>query len=82
MFHYVQNELYWIYKSLSNGLYCIFRVLFRGIYNYPIVKTTIFTILDCIEDVIGMGLDQWIYCPSLRYVVEICHDDEVSISWI
>jgi hypothetical protein len=56
--------------------------LIVGIYKYPVVKTTLFTILECIEDVMGMGPDQWIYCPSLRYVVEICHDDVVSISWI
>lgn len=56
--------------------------LIVGIYKYPIVKTNLFTILDCIEDVIYMGPDQWIYCPSLRYVVEIDHDKIVSIGWI
>lgn len=56
--------------------------LIVGIYKYPVVKTSLFTILECIEDVMYMGPDQWIYCPSLRYVVEICHDDVVSIGWI
>ncbi|WP_332634976.1 hypothetical protein [Halalkalibacter flavus] len=56
--------------------------LIVGEYKYPVVKTTLFTILDCIEDVMYVGPDQWIYCPSLRYVVEINHDDIVSIGWI
>lgn len=56
--------------------------LIVGIYKYPVVKTSLFTILECIEDVMYMGPDQWIYCPSLRYVVEISHDDVVSIGWI
>jgi hypothetical protein len=56
--------------------------LIVGEYKYPVVKTTLFTILDFIEDVMYVGPDQWIYCPSLRYVVEINHDDIVSIGWI
>jgi hypothetical protein len=55
--------------------------LIVGKYKYPVVKTTLFTILDCIEDVRYVGPDQWIYCPSLGYVVEIDHDDIVSIGW-
>ncbi|WP_078554353.1 hypothetical protein [Bacillus alkalicellulosilyticus] len=55
--------------------------LIVGKYKYPVVKTNLLTILDCIEDVIYMGPDQWFFCPSLRYVVEIDHDDIVSIGW-
>lgn len=56
--------------------------LIVGIYKYPVVKTNLSKILESIDDVMYMGPDQWIYCPSQRYVVEINHDDEVCIGWI
>ncbi|MDW2878248.1 MULTISPECIES: CDI toxin immunity protein [Bacillaceae] len=56
--------------------------LMVGEYQYPVVKTTLLTILECIEGVMYIGPDQWIYCPSLRYVIEFCHDDEVGIGWM
>lgn len=34
------------------------------------------------EDIMDMGLEQWIYSPSLRYVVEFCHDEVITIGWI
>jgi hypothetical protein len=56
--------------------------LIVGIYKYPVVKTSLLTILENVEEVRFMGPDQWIYSPSLRYVVEITHDDEITIGWI
>ncbi|MEK4297777.1 CDI toxin immunity protein [Paenibacillus sp. FSL R5-0914] len=56
--------------------------LIVGIYKYPLVKTSLFTILESIEDIMDMGPDQWIYSPSLRYVIEFCHDEVITIGWI
>jgi hypothetical protein len=56
--------------------------LIVGIYKYPVVKTSLFRILESIEDIIDMGPDQWIYSPSLRYVIEFCHDEVITIGWI
>ena len=56
--------------------------LIVGIYKYPLVKTSLLTILESIEDIMDMGPDQWIYSPTLRYVIEFCHDDVITIGWI
>jgi hypothetical protein len=56
--------------------------LIVGIYKYPVVKTSLLTIMENVVDVMYMGPDQWIYSPSFRYVVEISHDDEITIGWI
>ncbi|USK62435.1 CDI toxin immunity protein [Peribacillus asahii] len=56
--------------------------LIVGIYKSPVVKTSLFTILESIEDIMDMGPDQWIYSPSLRYVIEFCHDEVITIGWI
>lgn len=51
-------------------------------YNSPVVKTSLSTILENVEDVMYMGPDQWIYIPDLKYVIEFCHDGEITIGWI
>ncbi|MBO9128512.1 hypothetical protein [Bacillus sp. 165] len=56
--------------------------LIVGIYNYPLVKTSLFRILENIENIMEMGPDQWIYSPVLRYVIEFCHDEVITIGWI
>lgn len=56
--------------------------LIVGIYKSPLVKTSLLTILESIEDIMDMGPDQWIYSPTLRYVIEFCHDDVITIGWI
>lgn len=56
--------------------------LIAGEYKYPVVKTSLLTIMENVEDVMYIGPDQWIYSPSFRYVVEISHDDEITIGWI
>ncbi|WHX98008.1 hypothetical protein [Neobacillus sp. DY30] len=51
-------------------------------YNTPVVKTSLFTILEKVEDVMCMSPDQWIFSPHLKYVIEFCHDGEITIGWI
>lgn len=52
--------------------------LIAGDYNTPVVKTSLFTILEKVEDVMCIGPDQWIYSPHLKYVIEFCHDGEIK----
>jgi hypothetical protein len=53
-----------------------------GLYKYPLVKASLATILESIEDIMDMGPDQYIYSPSSKYVIEFFHDDIITLGWI
>lgn len=55
--------------------------LIVGLYGYPVVKTSLTTILDNIEEIMCMGPDQYIYCPLSKYVIEFFHDDVITAGW-
>ncbi|PLT29855.1 CDI toxin immunity protein [Peribacillus deserti] len=71
------------YILLQQGLENISPVyLIVGLYGYPVVKTSISTILDNIEEIMCMGPDQYIYCPLSKYVIEFFHDDVITVGWL
>ncbi|MGX2962021.1 CDI toxin immunity protein (plasmid) [Peribacillus sp. JNUCC 23] len=56
---------------------------FWGYDDYPCVKTSLTTqMLSKIDDIIWLGIDLYIYCPTQRFVIEFFHDDSVNIGWI
>ncbi|MGE8081975.1 hypothetical protein [Peribacillus loiseleuriae] len=57
--------------------------VFWGYDDYPCVKTSLTTqMLSKIDDMVWLGTDLYIYCPTQRYVIEFFHDDSVNIGWI
>ncbi len=54
--------------------------LIVGIYKYPLVKTSLSTLLQ--NNIIDMGPDQYIYCPSSSFVIEFFHDDVITLGWM
>ena len=48
----------------------------------PVIKVSLFSILESMEGIMDMGPDQWVYSPSLKYVIEFCHDGVITIGWI
>lgn len=66
-------------QSLENTLPVYIIV---GLYKYPVVKTSLTTALDNIEEIMSMGPDQWIYCPFSKYVIEFFHDNIISVGWL
>jgi hypothetical protein len=47
----------------------------------PVIQTTIENIVRSIEDVTAVGSDQWVYCRKGGYVVELFHDDIITIGF-
>ena len=57
--------------------------VFWGYNDYPCVKTSLTTqMLSKIDDIVWLGEDLYIYCPTQRYVIEFFHDDSVNIGWV
>lgn len=57
--------------------------IFWGYDNHPCVKTKLTEeLLSNIEDIVWLGNDLYLYCPTQKYVIEFFHDDTVNIGWI
>ncbi|MCG3087699.1 hypothetical protein [Sporosarcina cyprini] len=53
-----------------------------GLHGYPLVKTSLTTTMESIEEIMYMGPDQYIYCPLSNYVIEFFHDDVITLGWL
>ncbi|SFC39147.1 hypothetical protein SAMN05443252_103192 [Bacillus sp. OV322] len=49
--------------------------------DFPFVKTSVQRILSNFEELTWIGWDQFIYCPTSRYVIEYFHDGDITIGW-
>jgi hypothetical protein len=52
-----------------------------GYDDEPVIQTTIGNIVRSIDDVKAVGCDQWIYIREGGYVVELFHDDVITIGF-
>lgn len=55
--------------------------LMYGYGDYPFVKTSLERILINLEEVSWFGSDQFIYCPTSKFVIEYFHDGDITIGW-
>lgn len=55
--------------------------LMYGYGDYPFVKTSVQRILTNLEDLRWIGSDQFIYCPTSKFVIEYFHDGDITIGW-
>ncbi|WP_042473128.1 CDI toxin immunity protein [Bacillus ndiopicus] len=57
--------------------------IFWGYNNHPCIKTNLTeNLLSNIEDIVWLGNDLYIYCPTQKYVVEFFHDDTIQLGWV
>jgi|GEM_PF-421544 len=52
-----------------------------GFGNSPVIKTSLQNAVSHIDDVNSVGGDQWLYCPSHRFVIEFYHDGDIIIGF-
>lgn len=50
-----------------------------GLGKSPVIKTSLQNAIRHIDDVNAFGGDQWLYCPSHRFVIEFYHDGDITI---
>ena len=54
-----------------------------GYNSYPFIKTILTEeLLSNLDEIIWLGTDLYIYCPTQKYVVEFFHDDSVNLGWV
>ncbi|WP_170110151.1 hypothetical protein [Peribacillus acanthi] len=77
------NEIKNIESILSNnGLDISKPVYLRLAYDqYPCAKTNLRNILNSLDEVMSIGVDQYVYCRSPKYIIEFFHDDIITIGW-
>ena len=57
--------------------------IFWGSGSHPCVKTILTNeLLSNIEEIVWLGTDLYIYCPTQKFVIEFFHDDTVNIGWV
>lgn len=57
--------------------------IFWGYDSHPCVKTKLTNeLLHHIEEIVWLGNDLYIYCPTQKYIIEFFHDDTVTIGWM
>lgn len=62
--------------ELSQEVFLLF-----GYGDYPFVRTSLQRILVNFEEVRSIGSDQFIYCPTSKFVIEYYHDGDTTIGW-
>lgn len=50
-----------------------------GLGKSLVIKTSLQNAIRHIDDVNAFGGDQWLYCPSHRFVIEFYHDGDITI---
>jgi hypothetical protein len=50
-----------------------------GLWNSPVIQTTLVKALSNIEEVMEVGSDQWIYALDRSFVIEFYHEGEIII---
>lgn len=63
--------------ELSQEVFLLF-----GYGDYPFVKTSLQRILVNLEEVRGIGSDQFLYSPTSKFVIECFHDGEITIGFV
>lgn len=67
---------------IAQGLDLSQEVFLLFVYgDFPFVKTSLQRILVNLEEVRGSGSDQFIYCPTSKFVIEYFHDGDITIGW-
>ena len=57
--------------------------IFWGYDSHPCIKTKLtIELLSNIKEIVWLGNDLYIYCPTQKYVIEFFHDDTVNIGWV
>lgn len=52
-----------------------------GLGNSSVIKTNLQNAISHIHDVNSVGGDQWLYCPSHRFVIEFYHEGDIIIGF-
>ena len=49
--------------------------------NSPVIKTDLRNAIRHIDDINAVGGDQWLYCPSYKFVIEFYHEGDIIIGF-
>lgn len=75
------------FKDVVNCLYDKYKIrdytvfVLWGYGNSPVIETNLQNIISHIDDINAVGGDQWLYCPSHKFVIELYHDSNVTIGF-
>ena len=47
----------------------------------PVLKSKLKNILGNFDDIEAVSPDTWLYCPSAGWIIELCHDGDITLGF-